>query len=78
MSNDKTPRARLGGFDFITAALGLDRKLSCSAGIVGGTMWFTSPELMVPTMYDKEYSPTTPEADIYAFGMVIFQVCERD
>ena len=41
-------------------------------------MGFMSPELLTPDRFDKKDSKPTPQADIYAFGMVIFQVCERD
>jgi len=40
-------------------------------------MMFMSPELLVPPMFGFEDSIPTPEADIYAFGLVVFQVCER-
>ena len=36
-----------------------------------------SPELLVPDVFGKKDSVPTPQADIYAFGLVIFQVCER-
>ena len=52
--------------------------------MAGGTMLFMAPELLVPSldMLDKGEPSKgnalpTPQADIYAFGMVIFQVCER-
>jgi len=37
-------------------------------------MIFMSPELLVPSKFSMEDSLPTPEADIYAFGLVIFQV----
>jgi len=40
-------------------------------------MKFMAPELLVPEKYGKEDSIPTPQADIYAFGLVIFQVCEQ-
>jgi len=40
---------------------------------MGGMMQFMAPELLVPG--NKKVKPT-PLADIYAFGMTIFQVCE--
>ena len=46
-----------------------------SALIEGGTTPFTAPELLVPQKYGgKDGTPTT-QADVYAFGLVIFQVC---
>ena len=35
-----------------------------------------SPELLVPEEFGKKGSVPTPQADIYAFGMVVFQVRE--
>ena len=40
-------------------------------------MMFMSPELLVPSNFGMKDSNPTQEADIYAFGLVIFQVCER-
>ena len=37
-------------------------------------MTFMSPELLVPQEYGREDSTPTSQADIYAFGLVIFQV----
>jgi len=34
------------------------------------------PELLVPGVFCKEDAVPTPQADIYAFGLVIYQVCE--
>jgi len=68
-------RVCLTNFDFFSAVLDPDQKLSCSAQMVGGTMRFLSPELLVPEM---EGAKSTPPADIYAFGLVIFQVCNQD
>lgn len=50
-------------------------KLSCSAQAEGGTMTFMPPELLIPDRFGKEYAPPTPQADVYAFGLVIYQVC---
>ena len=38
---------------------------------------FMSPELFVPSKFGLEDSVPTLEADIYAFGFVIYQVCEQ-
>jgi len=76
MSNDTPPRACLSGFGFITPVLDSNQKLSCSAQVSGGTITFMSPELLVPEMYGMKGSKATPQADIYAFGMVIYQVCQ--
>ena len=38
---------------------------------------FMSPELLVPKRFNRVEAVPTPEADIYAFGLVIYQVCEH-
>ena len=78
MSDDTPPRACLADFGFITTALDPGQKLSCSAQMEGGTMAFMAPELLVPKEFQKEDAIPTPQADIYAFGSVIFQVCEQN
>ena len=77
MSNDTPPRACLADFDFITTVPDPIQKLSTSAQTEGGTPWFKSPELLVPEEFGKKDGLPTQQADIYAFGLVIFQVCER-
>jgi len=39
-------------------------------------MKFMAPELFAPERFYKKDSVPTPQTDIYAFGMVIFQVSE--
>jgi len=41
-------------------------------------MTFMSPERLAPPRFDTKDSVPTQEADIYAFGLVIFQVCRQD
>jgi len=74
VSNGFPPRACLADFDFITAILDPNQALSCSAQREGGTMQFMSPELLVPEGFGRGGRVPTPQADIYAFGLVIFQV----
>ena len=78
MSNDTPPRACLADFGFMTMVLDPGRQLACSAQLEGGTMAFMSPELLVPSRFGIQDSVPTPQADIYAFGLVMFQVCEQD
>jgi len=74
MSNDTPPHACLSGFGFITADLDPCQPMACSAQVEGGTLTFMAPELLVPETYGmKDPGPTT-QADIYAFGLVIYQV----
>ena len=76
MTNGTPPRACLADFGFITMAVSPDQKLSSSAQLEGGTMKFMAPELLVPEKYGRQDAVPTMQADIYAFGLVIFQVCE--
>ena len=78
MSNDTPPRACLASFGFITMILNPGQKLSCSVQSDGGPATFKSPELLMPERFGKKDSTPTPQADIYAFGLVVFQVCEPD
>ena len=75
MSNDTHPRACLADFGFTTMVLDPINPMSRSAQLEGGTKAFMSPELLVPSEFGSSDSIPTPQADIYAFGMVIFQVC---
>ena len=74
MSNETPPRACLADFGFMTEVLNPDDWLSCSADFGGGTMAFMSPELFAPSEFGMKDSIPTPEADVYAFGLVTFQV----
>jgi len=78
MSNDNPPRACLADFGFMTMVLDPGQPMSCSAQLEGGTMMFMPPELLVPSRFGLKVSLPTPEADIYAFGLVIYQVCKHD
>ena len=78
MSDSAPPRACLADFDFITAVVDPGQKLSCSAQLEGGTVQFMAPELLVPEMYGKTGAKSTRQADIYAFGLLIFQVRGQD
>ena len=62
----------------MTVILNPDHKLSCSADLEGGTKAFMSPELLVPSKFGFKDSIPTLEADIYAFALVTFQVCDLD
>ena len=78
MSNDMPPRACLADFGFMIMVMDPTKPLSCSAQLEGGTMTFMAPELLVPSKFGLEDSFPTPQADIYAFGLVIYQVSELD
>ena len=53
------------------------KPLSCSADFEGGTLAFMPPELLIPSLFDVKNPTPTPEGDIYAFGLVIFQVRDK-
>ena len=78
MSNHTPPCACLADFGFMTMVLDPVYPMSCSAQLEGGTLMFMSPELLMPTVLGMKDGVPTPEADIYAFGLVIFQVCKLD
>jgi len=74
VSNGSPPRACLADFDFISTVSDPVQKLSTSAQTEGGTPWFKSPERLIPEEFGKKDALPTQQADIYAFGLVIFQV----
>jgi len=78
VSDGPSPRACLTDFDFITTILEPGRKFLYAAESAGGAMQFMSPELLELSIIDEEQAISTPQADIYAFGSTIFQVCEQD
>ena len=60
----------------MTVVLDPHQPMSCSAQLVGSTMHFMSPEFLISSKFGAEEAVPTPEADIYTFGLAIFQVCE--
>ena len=62
----------------MTMVLNPNQPMSCSAQLEGGTTMYMAPELLVPGKFGYTESVPTPEGDIYAFGLVIYQVCEQD
>jgi len=77
MSNDTPPRACLADFGFMTVVFDPDQPMSCSAQLEGGTMMFMSPELLAPQKFEIQNQTPTLQSDVYAFGLVIFQVCKN-
>jgi len=75
MSNDMPPRACLADFGFMTVVGDTQQPMSCSAQLEGGTITFMSPELLVPSKFGMSDSLPTAAADVYAFGLLVFQVC---
>lgn len=77
ISNDTPPRACLADFRFTTTIPDPDQPISHGVQLGGDMTTFMSPELLVPSEFGLENSIPTHEADIYAFAMVILQVCEE-
>jgi len=77
MSNDTPPRACLSDFGFMKFVLDTSQPMPRGPQLEDDTFTFTSPELLVPSKFGFRDSVPTPEADIYAFGLVILQVCEQ-
>jgi len=75
VSNDAAPRACLVDFGLMTMVFDPVQPMACSAKLAGDTVTFMSPELLVPSKFGTKDLAPTPEADIYAFGLVIFQAC---
>ena len=76
ITNETPPRACLADFGSLTMVVGTDGPTPCSTQS-DGVAAFMSPELLVPLKFGAKDSVPTMEADIYAFGLVIFQVNER-
>lgn len=77
--NDTRPRACLADFGFMPMILDPSHPMACSAQIENDTMRFMPPELLVSSESGMKLGLVpTLEADIYAFGLVTFQVCELD
>ena len=74
MTNDTPPKACLADFGLTTMVLDRQNPMSSSATLGGGTLAFMAPELLAPSSFGLKNSAPTQEGDIYAFGMVIFQV----
>ena len=78
MSNDTPPRACLADLGFMTMVLDPDRPMSCSTNLNSGTWMFMLPELLAPQRFGAKNPTPTPQLDVYAFGLVIFQVFKDD
>ena len=74
MSNDTPPRACLADFGLMAMVLDPVHPWSCIEQLDDGTKMFMAPELLVPSKSDCTESVHTQKSDIYAFGLVIYQV----
>lgn len=66
--------ACLADFGFTTVVPDPENLVSPTPELEGGTMVFMAPELLAPSKYGLTGAAPTQEADIYAFGLVMFQV----
>ena len=75
ITNNTPPRACLADFGFSAMIHDPSLPISRNAQLDDDTFVFASPELLVSSESGMEIGLVpTQEADIYAFGMVIFQV----
>ena len=72
ITNDTPPRACLADFGLSTFIPGAQGEMSTTTA--GGTSMFMAPELLCPRNFNQTSSRPTQPADIYAFGMVIYEV----
>lgn len=75
ITNDTPPRACLADSGSLTMVVDPGGPTPYSTQS-GGVEMFMSPELLLPSTPGAQDSTPTMEADIYAFGLVIFQVNE--
>ena len=61
----------------MTRALDPNQPMLCGERLERSATVFMSPELLVSSKFGFKDSMPTLEADIYAFGFVIYQVCEQ-
>jgi serine/threonine protein kinase len=67
-------RACLADFGLTTIAADKIPGYSVSAADSKGTIRWMAPELLIPEEYGLETCVPTKASDIYAFGMVIYEV----
>ena len=73
--NTNPVSACLTDFEFATIVCDPSLGMESSESVVdGGATPFMAPELLVPPKFGLDKCTPTKEADIYAMGMVIYQV----
>ena len=79
VTNDapRPPTAYLSDFACMTVTLDSTEPIPFDVQLGHGTVEFKSPEHFDPEKFGANYPLVTPEADVYAFGMTIFQVLEQ-
>ena len=77
ITSDDPVRACLADFGFMTIVYDEAVGPESTSAFGGGTTPFMAPELLSPTMFGRTKCQVSKEADVYAFAMVILQVCVR-
>jgi len=77
ITSDDPARACLADFGFMAIVYDEADKPESTSTLGGGTTPFMAPELLSPTMFGKSKCQVSKEADVYAFAMVVLQVCVR-
>jgi serine/threonine protein kinase len=77
ITSDDPVRACLADFGFMAIVYEEDDVPGSTSALGGGTTPFMAPELLSPTLFKKAKCQVSKEADVYAFAMVILQVCDR-
>jgi serine/threonine protein kinase len=72
ITNETPPRACLADFGLSTLIPGTQGGMSTITD--GGTPMFMAPELLCPSKFGKKSSRPTQPGDIYALGLVIYEV----
>ena len=72
INNETPPRACLA--DFGLSTLAPDARGGTITITTGGTPLYMAPELLCPTEFGTQGDRPTQPADIYALGMVIYEV----
>ena len=75
ITSDDPVRACLADFGFTTIVYDDDDGPESTSELGDRTTPFMAPELLSPTMFGKAKCQVSKEADVYAFAMVILQVC---
>ena len=75
ITSDNPARACLADFGFMTIVYDDADGLESTSALGRGTTPFMASELLSLSMFGKTECQVSKEADVYAFGMVILQVC---
>jgi len=74
IKNGATPEACISDFGFSTIALSMSFAMPISADEYKGTWSHMAPELLFSTKFGQRDGRVSKQADIYAFGVVVYEV----